>query len=109
MRAQTEPGGGGGRFPWTRWTLVRSARQPEQRRAALGELFASYWRPVYFYVRRKGHAPAAAEDVVQGVFADLIERGFEDRLDPAKGHFRGYLKRAVDHHLHNLQIGRAHV
>jgi DNA-directed RNA polymerase specialized sigma24 family protein len=39
---------------------------------------------------------------VQGVFAELIERGFVDRLDPGKGHFRGYLKRAVDHHLHNL-------
>ena len=93
---------GARRFPSTRWTLVRSAREPGARRRALDELFALYWKPVYFYVRRKGHAPAQAEDVVQGVFAELLERGFVDRLDPDKGHFRGYLKRAVDHHLHNL-------
>jgi RNA polymerase sigma-70 factor (ECF subfamily) len=101
MAGPTEQGGGG-RFPSTRWTLVRSARNPAERRGALDELFGTYWRPVYFYVRRKGHGPAAAEDVVQGVFTELVERGFEDKLDQSKGHFRGYLKRAVDHHLHNL-------
>jgi RNA polymerase sigma factor (sigma-70 family) len=100
MPADTEHGAR--RFPSTRWTLVRSAREPAGRRRALDELFALYWKPVYFYVRRKGHGPAQAEDVVQGVFAELLERGFVDRLDPGKGHFRGYLKGAVDHHLHHL-------
>jgi RNA polymerase sigma-70 factor (ECF subfamily) len=99
MPADTEAGAR--RFPSTRWTLVRSAREPAARRRALDELFALYWKPVYFYVRRKGHGRAQAEDAVQGVFAELLERGFVDRLDPDKGHFRGYLKRAVDHHLHN--------
>ncbi|MGF2075871.1 hypothetical protein, partial [Enterococcus casseliflavus] len=59
------------------------------------------WRPVYCYVRRKGMRADAAEDAVQGLFTQLLERQFLDRLDPARGSLRGFLKKATDHYLIN--------
>jgi RNA polymerase sigma-70 factor (ECF subfamily) len=88
------------RFPTTRWTLLLSARQdPASRRDALEQLCATYWRPVYFYVRRRGLDRAAAEDAVQDVFMRLLESDALARLDPARGRFRGYLRTVVDHSL----------
>lgn len=91
---------GSGRFPTTRWTLILSARAgDDQRRSALDTLCAAYWRPVYLYMRRKGLDADAAQDGVQGLFAQLIERNFLERLDPSKGRFRSYLRVAADHYL----------
>jgi RNA polymerase sigma-70 factor (ECF subfamily) len=90
-------------FPTTRWTLILDARQgDEAQRAALEQLFATYWKPVYFFLRRKGLSPEAAEDAVQGFFLHLIEREFLPRLDPARGRFRSYLLRSLEHYLVNL-------
>ena len=92
----------GGRFPTTRWTLVRAAQEDEAvRRDALELLFSLYWKPVYFYLRRRGMDPARAEDAVQGFFTDLLERGFPLRADPARGRLRSYLRAAMDHYLIN--------
>jgi RNA polymerase sigma-70 factor (ECF subfamily) len=90
-------------FPTTRWTLILASREGEEaRRGALEALFTTYWRPVYVYLRRKGLASEAAEDVVQGFFASLLEKEFLERADPARGRFRGYLRVSVDHYLANL-------
>jgi RNA polymerase sigma-70 factor (ECF subfamily) len=45
---------------------------------------------------------ADAEDAVQGLFAQLLERNFPSQADPSRGRFRGYLKTAMDHHLINV-------
>jgi RNA polymerase sigma-70 factor (ECF subfamily) len=90
-------------FPTTRWTLVLRAREgTEERRTALDQLLGSYWKPLYFYVRRKGLQAADAEDAVQGLFAQLLEHDFPRQLDPARGRLRGFLKTAMDNHLLNL-------
>jgi RNA polymerase sigma factor (sigma-70 family) len=90
-------------FPTTRWTLILASRDGDQaRRAGLEALFSTYWRPVYVYLRRKGLSAEAAEDVVQGFFASLLERDFRERADPARGRFRSYLRVSVDHYLANL-------
>jgi RNA polymerase sigma factor (sigma-70 family) len=87
-------------FPTTRWTVVLSAREGEAaRRAALEQLMGAYWRPLYLYLRSRGLSPDRAEDTVQGLFAQLLERDFPARADPQKGRFRTYLKAAADHHL----------
>ena len=89
-----------GRFPTTRWTLILSARTgDEQRRSALDALFAAYWRPVYLYLRRQGLNADDAQDAVQGLFVQLIERDFLQRLDPERGRFRSYLRASADHYL----------
>jgi RNA polymerase sigma-70 factor (ECF subfamily) len=90
-------------FPTTRWTLILGAHEGgEARRAALDQLFSRYWKPVYFFVRRKGRPPEAAEDVVQGFFLHLLQRDFLERLDPARGRFRSYLLRSLEHYMVNL-------
>ena len=46
-------------FPTTRWTLILdSHRGGEAEKAALEQLCATYWKPVYFFLRRKGLAEA---------------------------------------------------
>jgi RNA polymerase sigma-70 factor (ECF subfamily) len=90
-------------FPTTRWTLILASQKGgEAERSALEQLFSTYWKPVYFFLRRKGLPPAAAEDAVQGFFLHLLQRDFLPRLDPARGRFRSYLLRSLEHYLVNL-------
>jgi RNA polymerase sigma factor (sigma-70 family) len=87
-------------FPTTRWTLILASREGDQaRREALEALLTTYWKPVYFYLRRRGLAVDSAEDAVQGFFLQLLEHDFLPRLDPARGRFRSYLLTALDHYL----------
>lgn len=92
-------------FLTTRWSLVEAAggTDGERARVALAELCADYWYPLYAYVRRRGVDADQAQDVVQGFFADLIERGDLGRLTRGAGRFRGFLKVAVRNHLANLR------
>jgi RNA polymerase sigma-70 factor (ECF subfamily) len=89
-------------FPETRWTLIVGARaDPVARRAALEELLALYWQPLYCFARRQGLDPEDAKDGVQGFFAHLLERDFLARLDPACGRLRSYLRTALSNYLVN--------
>jgi RNA polymerase sigma-70 factor (ECF subfamily) len=64
------------RFPTTHWSRVVAAvdRATPEARAALAELCRAYWYPLYAFIRRKGHGPDDAQDLVQGFFAALLER-----------------------------------
>jgi DNA-directed RNA polymerase specialized sigma24 family protein len=94
------PSGRPGLFPTTRWTLILAAHeQPELRAQALGELARVYWRPLYVFFRQRGVEPDAAEDAVQGLLLSLLERDVLDRLSPASGKLRGYLKTSATNHL----------
>jgi RNA polymerase sigma-70 factor (ECF subfamily) len=84
-------------FATTRWTVVRaagSAPEPE-RRAALATLCASYWPPVYAFLRRRGTEASRAEDLTQGFFARLIERDGLVAADRERGRFRSFLLGAL--------------
>lgn len=87
-------------FDSTQWSVVLAARKDSvERPEALQLLCSAYWLPIYGYLRRRGHAPADAEDLTQGFFAYLLESDFLDRPDPAKGRFRGYLVGSLKHFL----------
>jgi DNA-directed RNA polymerase specialized sigma24 family protein len=89
-------------FPATRWTLILSSRtHGTRRKAALEELLRDYWKPLYVFARSRGLDAADAADVVQGLFADLLERDFLADLDPARGRLRSFLRTALVHHLSN--------
>ena len=92
-------------FLTTRWSLVEAAggSEGERARAALAELCAEYWYPLYAFVRRSGVGGDEAQDVVQGFFAGLIERGDLAKLTRGAGRFRGFLKVAVRNHLANVR------
>jgi RNA polymerase sigma-70 factor (ECF subfamily) len=90
-------------FPTTRWTIVLRSREGEpERRAALEALLPLYWKPVYFFLRRKGLSVAAAEDATQGFFVHVIEHDLLPRVEPSRGRFRSYLLTSLDHYLINL-------
>jgi DNA-directed RNA polymerase specialized sigma24 family protein len=90
-------------FPPTRWTLVLAARaHPEQRRRALQELVAPRWKALYVLARAQGLPPADAEDAVQSFLARVVEGDLLDRLDPARGRLRAFLRSAFRNHLLNL-------
>jgi DNA-directed RNA polymerase specialized sigma24 family protein len=90
-------------FETTRWNIVLTAREPcaPEARAALAALCAAYWYPLYAFVRRKGHGPDAAQDLVQGFFAQLLEKESLRAVDPAKGRFRSFLMAACSHYIAN--------
>ncbi|QEL17308.1 RNA polymerase sigma factor [Limnoglobus roseus] len=90
-------------FATTRWSLIAAASEtatPEARQA-LADLCAAYWFPVYAYVRRRGHARHAAEDLTQAFFARLLEKNDLAAADPDRGRFRSFLLTACQNFLAN--------
>ena len=70
---------------------------PQERVRALDAITASYWRPVYKYVRMRWRVEREdAEDFTQDFFASLLEKEFLDSYDPAKGRLRTFLRTCVD-------------
>jgi RNA polymerase sigma factor (sigma-70 family) len=67
----------------------------EPARAALEDLCAAYWYPLYAYLRRRGSNADEAADLVQGFFTTLIEKGYVGQADPERGRFRGFLSVAL--------------
>ena len=65
------------------------------------ELCAIYWYPLYAFIRRRGHDPESAEDLVQGFFVTLLEKDSLATIDRAKGRFRSFLMAACIHYLAN--------
>jgi RNA polymerase sigma factor (sigma-70 family) len=93
----------GADFRTTHWSVVLAAgdfSRPEAQ-AALGELCETYWFPLYAFVRRKGHSPPEAEDLVQEFFARLLEKNYVQQVDPSRGRFRTFLLTALTHFLAN--------
>lgn len=88
-----------GFFATTRWTVVRAAGEAADE--ALEALCASYWFPLYAYVRRHGFAKEDAEDLTQAFFAKLLERRDFAGLKQENGRFRAFLLAAMKHFLAN--------
>jgi RNA polymerase sigma factor (sigma-70 family) len=99
--------GAGQAFPATRHSILVAARSgdPEERRRAFGVLVASYWKPVYKYLRLRWRASAEdAEDLTQGFFARAFEKGFFDTFDPTRARFRTFLRTCLDAHAANARV-----
>ena len=70
-------------FPHTRWSVVVRANAGSEAGAheALADLCRDYWRPLFYFARRKGHSPEDAQDLTQGFIAELLERNAIARAD----------------------------
>ncbi|MHC1763359.1 MAG: RNA polymerase sigma factor [Verrucomicrobiia bacterium] len=90
-------------FATTHWSVVLAAGQQESPQAAeaIEQLCRAYWYPLYAFVRRQGHTPHDAEDLLQGFFARLLEKDYLADVDQAKGRFRSFILAALKHHLAN--------
>lgn len=104
MTSETGIGGDNVRFQPTAWTRVREARDGS--RDALDQLMGVYWKPVYFFIRRRGHDIEASKDLTQGFFGSLLERDFFSAVSADKGRFRSYLLGALAHFLSD-QVDRS--
>ncbi len=67
-------------------------------REALERLCHTYWYPLYAYARRRGHAAPDAEDLIQGFFMQLLERGAFRERTPERGRFRSFLLTAFNYY-----------
>jgi len=88
-------------FATTHWSVVLAAGQHDsaQGSAALEQLCATYWYPLYAYVRRRGYNPDDAQDLTQGFFACLLRRNPFPHLRSAGAKFRSFLLTALNHYL----------
>lgn len=97
MARETSIGGTRRAFEPTVWTIILAARD----RKELGALFERYWRPCYFYIRRRNHDVEDAKDLTQGFFTDFLERDALAAVSRSKGRFRSFLLACLDHYLAN--------
>jgi len=89
-------------FATTHWSVVLAAGgDSSESAAALEQLCASYWYPLYAYVRRFGYAPHDAQDLTQAFFADLFRKNYFQAADPERGKFRSFLLIALRHFLNH--------
>jgi len=94
---------GNSAFHPTRWSLVAAVSSPHECEAgpALEVLCQSYWYPLYAYIRSKGWTADEAQDLTQGFFARLIEKGIFAQADPERGRLRTFLLNACQNFLIN--------
>src|SRR5215467_921986 len=58
-----------------------------------------YWPPIYSFVRRRGYAPADAQDLTQSFFAFFLRTKAYARTDKLQGKFRSFLLASVKNFL----------
>lgn len=90
---------GDDRFPETRVSAVLGARSEDEaaRHRAFERIITAYWKPVFKYMRvrwQTDHEQAA--DWTQDFFTRLLEKEFVQSWDPARGHFRTWLRVGID-------------
>jgi RNA polymerase sigma factor (sigma-70 family) len=79
-------------FPSTRWSRIL----PREGSRDLEALARDYARPIRAYLAAKFRLRDEDTcDLAQDAFAWILETRFFERADPAKGRFRGFLKKAL--------------
>jgi RNA polymerase sigma-70 factor (ECF subfamily) len=90
-------------FRTTHWATVLTARDKDGPAAqtALASLCATYWYPLYAFIRRQGMSPHEAEDLTQDFFYRFLERHGLENVQPARGKFRSFLLTCLKNFLAN--------
>jgi RNA polymerase sigma factor (sigma-70 family) len=99
MDPDTDIGGPLHKFPVTNHSAIVDARSDDQvvRRRAFATILASYWKPVYKYVRLKWQADNEdAKDLTQGFFTNAFEKNHFASYDPRKASFQTFLRTCLD-------------
>ncbi|MBL8729923.1 MAG: sigma-70 family RNA polymerase sigma factor [Planctomycetes bacterium] len=79
-------------FPSTRWSRILAPGGARD----LDAIARLYWRPIQaWFAARLRCGDDAADDLAQESFAWMLATGLLDKADPARGRFRGFLKRAL--------------
>jgi len=107
---RTSMGGQNRSFATTHWTEILSARTLDQarRREAMVVVLARYWKPMYCYLRRKGHNNEEAKDLVQSFCQEIaLGRGLIQQADPERGRFRTFLLMSLSRYASNVRRAEA--
>ena len=85
------------RFPTTTWSLIQAAKNRDDSEyfAAMNQFITAYWKPVFYFLRAKGHPLHHAEDLTQDFFTRLLDRDWIRPADPRRGRFRSFLLRVL--------------
>ena len=82
-------------FRTTAWSVVLGAQNAEggrdSREKCLSFLCRNYWKPVYYYIRRRGLSHDDAIDMTQEYFATFLEKDFVAIADRERGRFRTFV------------------
>src|SRR5689334_16216635 len=90
-------------FATTRWSVVMAARESDGAAASAARETpcASYWYPLYAFVRRLGNGPDDAQDLTQEFFARLLAKQWLGSVMRERGRFRTFLITALRRFLAN--------
>jgi len=92
----TNIGGANLQFPPTEWTRIVGFSLGE---SIQNEFVHRYWKPVYSFLRHKGHNNEEAKDLTQGFFTEVIlDSNLFKGIDRSKGKFRTLLITALNHY-----------
>lgn len=103
MGGQSKPETGRS-FQTTHWSEIQAARTstPEHRNAVLDSLTRCYWKPVYHYLRARGHEDHEARDITQDFFVNVVlGRDLFAQADPERGRFRPFLLTSLKNYTHD--------
>lgn len=95
---------GEGRFASTHWSVVFAAAKTQSTDAheALSSLCATYWYPLYAFLRRKGYTSHEAEDFTQEFFARrVVTKQIFRGINATEGRFRTWLLNSLQNFLRN--------
>lgn len=80
----------------TAWSVVIGAQQGgDAAQVYLERLIKTYWKPAYYYARRRGMDHHAAADCIQEFFARMLAGDWLAKVDKERGRFRGWLLTAL--------------
>jgi len=91
-------------FVTTRWSLILSAAsgsEEQKARDALAELCRTYWRPIFSFVRARGHSIEDAQDLTQDFFVTILKKNWLHHADRDRGRFRSLLLKSLQNFLVN--------
>lgn len=90
-------------FQTTHWSVVAQAidSNAAEFTAAMETLCASYWYPLYAFIRRNGYNPDDAQDLTQGFFEVLLAKRIHRVATPERGRFRTFLLAALKNYIAN--------
>jgi len=104
MDQDTDIGGPQQRFPVTRHSAIIAAQSSDEevRRRGMETIIASYWKPVYKYIRIKWQEPnEEAKDLTQAFFLTSIEKNYFASYDRTMASFQTFLRTCLDRFIAN--------
>ncbi len=75
------------------------SQSPGLAQTALTSFCQAYWPPLYTFVRRRGHSPSDAQDLIQAFFAHVLALKTLSRVSRDKGRLRTFLLGSLENFL----------